>query len=469
MFEAVRFPRAHKASHKASNLLPTTKVGGLALAAFAAVLIVAAGVCADEIQLLGGKRYQGRLIRKTPQSVTFKIVFPSGGNLVTEFAASAVKSLKIDGKEPTFQKPPASLPKPPAVAGPRAEPTTKPRTSPGTAGQGGRTEAEVERQILEAGRTPPEWWEAVELDYPPTLDLAGTKPVKGWAPDRNLGAYMWSVITPNPGRWKEGVRLLHHVLTVRKDDPQRLAEGVRQLAGAYQRLLRDWPRAAFWWQKALAGNAKPNITHVLALAECYWMLGSKSMAMKLLAKYRVDRVAYSGTVKLLAEMGEFRRAVGMAQVVARRWPDEGHLAAGNACRLVGRYKEALAHYGQVLSASQGSGRINRNKQRARESIAAIKLYESLDLSGIRDGTYSGQSAGYRGMVEVEASVQGGRIRSVRVTRHKEDMTYTALTDLPSQIVKKQGVGHVDAVTGATITSEAIINAAAKALAKGMKQ
>ena len=63
-------------------------------------------------------------------------------------------------------------------------------------------------------------------------------------------------------------------------------------------------------------------------------------------------------------------------------------------------------------------------------------------------------------------VQGGRIDSIRVTRHKEKQFYTALTDTPAQIVAKQSL-RVDATTGATVTSEAVISATAKALAGAM--
>ncbi|HPY50061.1 MAG TPA: FMN-binding protein [Sedimentisphaerales bacterium] len=66
------------------------------------------------------------------------------------------------------------------------------------------------------------------------------------------------------------------------------------------------------------------------------------------------------------------------------------------------------------------------------------------------------------------TVKDGRIQSVRVTSHEEKQFYSALTDTPNQIIAKQGVKGVDAVTGATMTSEAILNATAKALAEGMK-
>jgi uncharacterized protein with FMN-binding domain len=66
-------------------------------------------------------------------------------------------------------------------------------------------------------------------------------------------------------------------------------------------------------------------------------------------------------------------------------------------------------------------------------------------------------------------VRGGRLESVRVTDHKEKQFYSALTDTPRQLVDKQSIQGVDAVSGATITSEAIINATAKALANAPRR
>jgi uncharacterized protein with FMN-binding domain len=65
-------------------------------------------------------------------------------------------------------------------------------------------------------------------------------------------------------------------------------------------------------------------------------------------------------------------------------------------------------------------------------------------------------------------VQKGKIESVQVTQCKDDWFYTSLTEIPRQIIEKQGVKGVDAVTGATISSEGIINATAKALGSGMR-
>ena len=66
---------------------------------------------------------------------------------------------------------------------------------------------------------------------------------------------------------------------------------------------------------------------------------------------------------------------------------------------------------------------------------------------------------------VEVVVKAGRIASVKVTQHSEKQFYSAMTETPNKIVERQSVKDIDACTGATITSEAIINATAKALAQ----
>jgi uncharacterized protein with FMN-binding domain len=55
-----------------------------------------------------------------------------------------------------------------------------------------------------------------------------------------------------------------------------------------------------------------------------------------------------------------------------------------------------------------------------------------------------------------------------VTKHREKQFYAAITDTPAQIIRKQSVKGIDATSRATITSEAIVTATAKALQSGMK-
>ena len=63
---------------------------------------------------------------------------------------------------------------------------------------------------------------------------------------------------------------------------------------------------------------------------------------------------------------------------------------------------------------------------------------------------------------------GIAISDVKVTKHKEKQFYSSIELTTAQIIEKQGVRGVDTTSGATVTSEAIINATAKALCRRAK-
>ena len=333
-----------------------------------------------------------------------------------------------------------------------------------------RTRAEVEALIRNVGSTSPEWWDSVEPRYPKTLDLSWPlKPVGKWNAQKNVGQFIWDIINPNPGRWKEGVKLVHRLMISNKNDPTKLTRSMSTLGRMFHDLLEDWARAAFWWRMSASRGGQYN---PLGLAHCYWKLGNKSMAVEILSRYGRDYTRHGAIIKLWAEMAEFDKAIRLAEEKARTgMADVGYLTAGDVCRLGGDYKRALVYYQKALAASGTNGRekdFQHNVERARANIQAIKCFDALDLSQIPDGAYQAASLAYAGQLHVEVIVKGGRIESVRVAKHKERQFYSALTDTPKQIIDRQSVKGVDAVTGATMTSEAIINATAKALASGMK-
>ena len=324
-----------------------------------------------------------------------------------------------------------------------------------------RTRAEVEALIEKEGRKPPAWWKKTKLRYPKTLDLSWPPDPQGpWTPSKNVGQYIWSVINENPSRWKEGVRFLHHLLTVNKDSPDALERVMNALGNAYMRLHEDRARAAFWFRKAGKGQS-------VAIANCYWGLGCKEMAVEILDQIGADGTRHGVVMKLWSDMGEIDKALELAE---RRGGDVGFLVAGDACRLHGRYAEAIGFYDKVLAlGGGGTGDLQRNTNRARASKEAVLLFDALDLSKVRSGKYKAQSLGYEAPIHVEVVVKRRKIRSVEVTRHREKQFHSALTDTPQRILLKQGVKGVDATSGATITSEAIINATAKALSQGLKK
>ena len=335
------------------------------------------------------------------------------------------------------------------------------------AARGGITRIDV--LIEQAGRARPDWWGSVALEYPNTLDLTWpARPPGGWNAGKNVGQYMWSVINENPGRWRSGTKFMHYLLSVHKDNPDALNRVIGALAHCYQDLLRDWPRAAFWRRKQLERD-RGNVHARVALAECYFRLGSKSLATGELNKVR--QYVTPAMIKLWADMGELKKALLVAQGLERHNPLAANFAAGNACRFQGRYKDAITLYQRVLNvpaAGRNKKHIQMVHQRARASIEAIKLFDTLDLSRVRDGVHTGSAMSYAGQLTVAVTVKSGKIVSVKVTQYKDKQYYGALTETPAQIVRKQGVKGIDAVTRATITSDAIVNATTRALAGAMK-
>lgn len=85
-------------------------------------------------------------------------------------------------------------------------------------------------------------------------------------------------------------------------------------------------------------------------------------------------------------------------------------------------------------------------------------------SAYKDGTYTGSAQGYRGVVQVEVIVKGGKITSINILSTKDDKGYweDALGVIDSIIANQ--TTNVDVVSGATYSSNGIKDAVANALA-----
>ena len=415
------------------------------------------GGTADVVEFLTGSKLQGKVTSRDGRYITIEVT--SGSRTYTrKCPLDRVHAVTIGGRREVLHEasggdgPPRPGPPEPAV----------------TSGDARRSRAEIDALIDRLGRAPPDWWDSVALDYPKSLDLSWPpKPPEGWNNQRNVGQYIWDIINPNPGKWREGIRFMHHLLSVHEKNPGNRIRAMETLGRMYYNLEQDYARAAFWWRKAGIGKGRESPAGV-KLAACYWKLGNKAMAVETLNRLPI----YATAIKLWADMGETAKALQFAEALGRSgWPHLAYLYAGDACRIQGQYGKAVKYYEKVLAVpATGKGKegIERCHQRARDNIEGIKIFDALDLRRIPDGTYQGTSPAYAGPLHVKVVVAGGRIQSVEVTGHQEKQFYSALTDTPRQIVQNQGVKGVDAVTGATITSEAIVNAAARALASGMK-
>lgn len=396
---------------------------------------------ADTIVFRNGARLSGQVttIDQAAKSVTIRI-----RSFTRRYAFKDIKSVIQNGKQVDLgTNPPASAAK-----------------SSGNT----RSQAEIEQLIRTTGASKPDWYDATKLNYPPTMDLNWPMPApKPWNSKKNIGQFIWDVINPNQSRWREGVRFMYFLIEKHPNNSHANNMAKRGLASMYFRLFQDYPRAAYWWRQSTLPSNDPG--HVL-LAECYFRMRNGDMAMAALA----GKPAKTQSVKLLGAMGKTEQAVRLAESLARsRQPHELFLVAGDALALAGRYQEAVTYYRKVLT----DQRKPRNKQyenryysRARESIAAIQLFELMDVSKLKDGVFTDSATGYNGPIRVEAKVAGGRITSLRIVNHKEKQYYSALRDIPAQITAKQSVKDIDATSRATITAQAIVNAAAKALNQG---
>ena len=326
-----------------------------------------------------------------------------------------------------------------------------------------RTRQQVEELIATEGRKAPDWWNEVKLDYPATLNLdyPSEVPGIGWDNQRCVRHYVRDIVKPNPHRWRPTIKLYHALMVRHKDDEEKRTQAMRRLGFTFFHFEQDYVHAAFWWQQAKLSEENPY--EYVFLAECYWKLGCKPMAMEAVNKMKDHHLA----IKLFADMGEFDLALQLSENLARTIPLAGYFYAGDTCRAAGRNKEALEYYQKAMVAPHYAD-FESLRPRAEANALGLKAFELLDLKKIPDGTYKSDSIGFEAPIHVAVTVKSGRIEDVRVTDHREKQFYTSITDTIRRIKEKQGVKGVDTTSGATITSEAIINATAKALVEAMK-
>ncbi|MBL8818656.1 MAG: FMN-binding protein [Planctomyces sp.] len=408
---------------------------------------------ADQIELSSGMILEGTITSREGSSVTAEVMV---GNRTVKrtFPKNRIKSITIDGRRMD--------PNTGAVIG-----------APSDSGSGkvDRSDADIIREIDTKGSDPPAWLEKTTPDFPKSLDMKWPQPNgEGWDSSKNIGQYVWDRIHPNPGQWRNGVVLMHQVMAV-NPDPAVQERAKRTLGNMYHNLHEDYLRAAYWYrQSGIEKNPRSEPQAIVHLADCYWKLGSRSLALKTLNDSPVKPYI---AIKLLGDLGETEAALKMAEQFSRTGEaSTSCLYAGDACRVAGRLDEAKQWYRKAIDSikpdeAEKPHRI-RDRARAEASLQAIDFY-ILKPADVQDGTYEAESIGYEGQVHIEVKVRSGRIEHVQVTKHQEKQFYSSINDTTTRIVQRQSINGIDATSGATITSEAIINATAKALASGKKE
>ncbi|HCX79239.1 MAG TPA: hypothetical protein DG577_07490 [Firmicutes bacterium] len=135
---------------------------------------------------------------------------------------------------------------------------------------------------------------------------------------------------------------------------------------------------------------------------------------------------------------------------------ESPFAAGEDVDAIsGATSSSMAVIGSVRKAVQFVG-----------AYAGLVEDTSIDFAKVPDGVYTGTGRGFGGDITVKVTFAGGKLTDVEIVSHKEspNVSDPAIKQIPQVMIDEQTV-EVDAVSGATMSSEGIKAAVRDALAE----
>lgn len=118
--------------------------------------------------------------------------------------------------------------------------------------------------------------------------------------------------------------------------------------------------------------------------------------------------------------------------------------------------------------SSSMGVINGVREAIRRAGIFAGLIEDLEINfaEVPDGTYTGEARGFGGITVVEVTFAGGKLTKLEIKSHSDTQSYfdSALPTIRKRMLDLQ-TPDVDTVSGATASSNGIINAVKNALAQ----
>ena len=157
----------------------------------------------------------------------------------------------------------------------------------------------------------------------------------------------------------------------------------------------------------------------------------------------------------------------------RRRPQGGENGGNGGERRKPQGGENGENGGHKKKSRDGSGRdensdSDRNSDKSRDSQNGNETKTTqnaaYDFSDLRDGSYSGTGNGRNGSIEVTVKVKNGKVTSITIESSREDSQYMnrAKDTVIGEIIDSQSL-NVQTVSGATMSSNGIIEAVANAL------
>ena len=106
------------------------------------------------------------------------------------------------------------------------------------------------------------------------------------------------------------------------------------------------------------------------------------------------------------------------------------------------------------------------KAESAEAVSESKILESEADGAYKDGSYTGESAGFGGPIRVSVTVEDGRLTDVEITSAEgEDGPYLEMAEGIIPEILEEQTAEVDTVSGATFSSTGIRGAVSEALEK----
>ncbi|MBP7937462.1 MAG: FMN-binding protein [Phycisphaerae bacterium] len=180
---------------------------------------------------------------------------------------------------------------------------------------------------------------------------------------------------------------------------------------------------------------------------------------------------------LYTRFGAFEKAKAaldraMARLPAPPWRIAGQAsledAFGDLYVAWGKTDSAREHYAKAIklypTSDQPYGQhlLKRQADRVQSKLDLLSV-RSLSGARLRDGSYTSTALGYAGDVQITLSVREGRMTDIKV-KHEEKIEQGACTVIPRRIIEKQSL-QVDGVSGATVTTSAILDGTLQCLRK----
>ena len=121
----------------------------------------------------------------------------------------------------------------------------------------------------------------------------------------------------------------------------------------------------------------------------------------------------------------------------------------------------------AIKKAGGKGNVSLEKARAASVSKPVqkKVSYQKPAGGWNDGTYTGSARGFGGTVSVKVTIRNGKITSIQTSgKHETSSYWNRAQAVKGRIIKAQNP-KVDAVSGATYSSNGIMNAVISALNK----